>query len=118
MFSALSEFDDERQYLVVLCVVEWEFGACQQLRVQFGEVLQHDFVDLQMTFFAQPFAIHHGDEVAKPVCQFLLLFLRVVEPADIFAADTCQTAPVCPYDVLHLPHIEQVFGNIFLAKFL
>ena len=86
--------------------------------MQLGKVHHYYFVYLQVSLFALAFGVHHAHEVAIPVGQLLLVVLVVVELANVFASQASHAAVVSPYDVFYLPHVEQVFGNAFLAKLL
>ena len=83
--------------------------------MQLLQLLHHDFIDLQMTLFATTLLIHHPNEAAKPVGLLLLLFVGIVETVDILLANTAQRTVEGTDGVLNLPHIKQVFSNVFLS---
>ena len=113
--SVVAQFNDERQHAVVFSSVEGKIVRLQQVGVQFFQLLHHHAVNLQMSAFAQSLAVHHADEVAKPVGLVLFLFVGVLKLVDILLSNACQRTVVGTYDVLHLPHIQQIFGNAFLS---
>jgi hypothetical protein len=80
--------------------------------MQFFQLLQRDFIDLQMAMITTTFRVHHPDEVAKPVGLLVLLFVSIVKMVYILSADTTQRATEGTNGVFYLPHIQQVFGNI------
>ena len=86
----------------------------QQLGVKFYKLLHRDFVDLQMTFLAATFLVHHPHKVAIPVGHFLFLLVVIVELAYIFTAYAPQVAAISAYDVFNLPHIKQILGYALL----
>ena len=112
---AVAQFHNEGQHLVILGVVERELRAFEQLLVQFYELLHHHLVYLQVSAFAASLLIYHVYQVAIPVGEFLFLVLVVVETRYVLAAQSGERASVSAYDVLHLPHIQQVFGNVFFS---
>ena len=57
----------------------------------------------------------YPDEIAKPVGFLLLLLVGVVKLRYIFAPYPRQLAVERPDSVLHLPHVQQIFGDVFLS---
>ena len=113
--ASVAQFHDEGQHLIILGRVEREFRAGEQLRVEFGELLHNDLVDLQVSALALALAVHHRHEVAVPVGQFVALFVVIVELGDVFASQARQRTVVGADDVLDLPHIKQIFSDAFLS---
>ena len=113
--TAVAQLYDKRQNLVVGCVVEGEFARLQQLAVQLYQHLHCNLVYLQMSLLTTTFLIHHAYQIAEPVGLLFFLFVGIVESLDILALNALQRAVECSHRVLHLPHIEQIFGNVCLS---
>ena len=94
---ALSQFDDERQHLIIFTAVKRIFSALQQLCVELDELLHDYLVNLQMPVLTTPLLVHHPDKIAVPVGHLVLLFVRISELIDIFAAYAPEVAAVSPY---------------------
>ena len=116
--TTVAQLYDKGQHFVVSRVVKGEFAALQQLLVQLNQHLHGNLVNLQVSLLAASLLIHHAYQVAKPVGLFLLLFVVVIKALNILALDALQRAVECSHRVFHLPHIQQILGNVGFSKFV
>ena len=68
-----------------------------------------------MSTLAASLLVHHPDEIAKPVGLFFLLLVGIVKLLDIFPSYSRQLTAEGAYGIFHLPHVQDVFGNVFLS---
>ena len=80
----VTQLHDERQHLILFCIIERKLRAIQELQMEVGHVLHYDVVYLEMPLLAFAFLVYHSYQVAIPVGEFLALLVRVVcKSADI-----------------------------------
>ena len=86
--------------------------------MQFGQVDDYVPVNLEMSFLTNSLFPHHRSQIGIPFCQFTTLFIAhlitgndiLLNPVDITIIGTDQ--------ILYLPHINKVFGNVLLLELL
>lgn len=88
----------------------------QQIGMQVRKVADNVAVNLQMPFLRHPLGTHHIGKIAVPLLQSRMFFGRIT--GDDIAANQVYIALVSTKQILHLPHIYKVFGNILLFQLL
>ena len=74
--------------------------------------------DLQVATLLYAFLLHHEDEMAVPFFHFFFRFLRGSELCQIVLFEFIRVQVVGTENIFHLPHVKQVFGNVFFFKLL
>lgn len=82
--------------------------------MQLREVLDDVAVDLQVSLLDHPLGAHHVAQVAVPLLERRPLVFGIA--VDDLRAQAVDVAPVGAYQVLHLPHVQQIFGNVLLFQ--
>ena len=86
--------------------------------MQVGQPDDDVLVNLHVSLFQHSLLLHHVNQVFIPAGQFLLLLVGSRIRLDDILADAFHVAAVGTNQVLHLPHIQQVFGDILFFKLL
>ena len=84
--------------------------------MKFLELLEYLTHNLQVPLFAQPLLLHHAAEVGIPLFRLRPLLVGQFKAAQVFGSHPVGIQAVCPEQVLHLPHVEQVFGAVRLSE--
>ena len=63
-----------------------------------------------------PLRAHHFAEIRVPLFELLLRFSRELELGEVVFAQTVEVTAVGPDDVLHLPHVEEIFSAIIFSE--
>lgn len=83
-----------------------------------GEPHQDVLIDLDVSFLRHSLTPHHLNQVLIPF-HHLGMGIRVeVEVGDVVGFQLIYIEMVGTYKVLHLPHIEEVFGDVLLFELL
>ena len=118
MFVLCSEFHDEGQDAVIGCGVGRVFPAFHGEAVRVFELYEHVLADLQVSVFRHAFFVHHAAEVGIPLLHLLhRLFVFQLKAGEILFSNGVGVRVEGTQDVFHLPHVEQVFSQVLLAKF-
>ena len=116
MFALM--FADVGQGLVIGGLVGRMLVGTHQLAVQVGEQDDDVSVDLQVSGLLHSLFPHHPDEVGIPLLDFLLRIGSGTELCEVIPPEFLRVQMVGAEDVFHLPHVEQVFGDVFLFQSL
>ena len=63
-----------------------------------------------------PLRAHHFAEIRVPLLELLLRFARELELGEVVFTQPVDIAAVGPDDVLHLPHVEEIFCAIIFSE--
>ncbi len=63
-----------------------------------------------------PLRAHHFAEIGVPLFELLLRFARELELGEVVFAQPVEIAAIGPDDVLHLPHVEEIFRAIIFSE--
>ena len=110
-----SQFDNERQGAVKLGGIFGKPGVGEQCAVELHELGDDVLVDLQVSGVDDIFAAHHVDERLVPLGHFAVLRVVEIETVDDVSGNFLDIKVVGANKVLNLPHVDEVFGDIFFT---
>ena len=84
--------------------------------MEFREGLHHIEVNLEVTALDFSLRTHHFAEIGVPLFQLLLSITRELELGKVVFAQTIEIATICADDILHLPHVEEIFCAIIVSE--
>ena len=114
--ALLPQFHNKRQRFEICRIIKGILRGSQQIGMQVRKVADNVAVNLQMPFLRHPLGTHHIGKIAVPLLQSRMFFGRIT--GDDIAANQVYIALVSTKQILHLPHIYKVFGNILLFQLL
>lgn len=111
-----TQFDDVRQDAIIHLPIIGKLASFQQTSVQLFQFLQHVAIDLQVSLPAHSLAHHHFAKVCIPSCHLLSGGFVGFELWQILCRHSFGVAIETTQQVLHLPHVEQIFRSVLLSQ--
>ena len=86
--------------------------------MQVGETDEHIFADLHVSVVANVLQLHHLDESLVPLAHVVPLLLIGIETLNDVSVNHVDVEVRRANHVLHLPQVEQIFGDVLFAFLL
>ena len=96
-------------------MVVGEAVVCHDGAVEVIELDDYVAVDLQVAFGGHFFAAHHVDKRLVPFSHLVVLLGGQVHWGDNVVVNPLYVKGISADDVLDLPHVEEVFGDVVAA---